>query len=153
MRKDSERWERPSTDAEERRALRRARRLCKDSEPTGGPLQIAENITNAPRSGIPLQPESASSSEDRTATARSAQVSYKQISQAIFSAHPAPFLNMLPAIGEYGIACAGHVLWNRQNRRSRCGRGKLQPLSPQTFLANRPAAAACTYYRLQRSGR
>ena len=37
---------------------------------------------------------------------------------------------MLPAIGEYGIACAGHVLWNRQYRRRRYGRGKLQPLPP-----------------------
>ena len=32
MRKESQRWEKPSTDAEERRALRRARRLCKDPE-------------------------------------------------------------------------------------------------------------------------
>ena len=40
MREESQRWERPSTDADERRALRRARRLCK--EPEALPLNTTE---------------------------------------------------------------------------------------------------------------
>jgi hypothetical protein len=37
MRKNSQRWEQPSTDAEERRALRRARRLCQEPDLAGKP--------------------------------------------------------------------------------------------------------------------
>jgi hypothetical protein len=64
MSQGSQRWERPSTAAEERRALRRARRLCKESEQTVIP-EYSSNNQNSLNPGL----ESPSSSLDECAKA------------------------------------------------------------------------------------
>ncbi len=63
MRKESQRWERPSTDAEERRALRRARRLCKNPEASPSNTSEPDNAGDQSSLDVPSTQDIAQSKQ------------------------------------------------------------------------------------------